>query len=125
MAWDWTPQGQGSKSLGTQPLLFDHGIRIYNVAGIDKSTRDTGVSRGLLFLSVRDDREGPWTYSEEVRDPSKLEESRKLPLSHVAFNLLGLLNSHTLPSLGVLAEAIFHLYCIDTGKSELALKILE
>jgi hypothetical protein len=71
------------------------------------------------------DGEESWTYSEEVRDPSELTESWELPLSHVAFNLLSLLNSQILPSLRVLGEAIFHLDCIDAGKPELVLKVLE
>jgi hypothetical protein len=109
-------------SLGTRPLLFDHGIRIYNVARIDKSTRGTGVSRSLFFLSVMIDREGPWTYSEGVK---RSKRTAKVLGSHAAFNLLSLLNGHILPGLRVLDETIFHLDCIDAGKSELALKVLE
>jgi hypothetical protein len=61
----------------------------------------------------------------ESRDPSELPKSWELPLSHAAFNLLSLLNGHILPGLRVLDETIFHLDCIDAGKSELALKVLE
>lgn len=118
-------RSKGTRSLGTRPLLFDHGIRVYNVARIEQTARDTGVGRSLFFLSVMDDREETWTYSEEVRDPSELPKSWELPLCHVAFNLLGLLDSPILPSLRVLGEAIFHLDGIDTGKPELVLTVLK
>jgi hypothetical protein len=95
------------------------------VARIDESTRDTRVSRSPFYLSVMNDREGPWTHLGEARDLSELPKSGELPLSYVAFNFLSLLNSHILPSLRVLGEPIFHLDCIDTGKSELALNVLE
>jgi hypothetical protein len=95
------------------------------VARIDQRTRNTGVSCSPPFLLVMNDREEPWTYSEEVRDPSELPKSWELPLSHVPFNLLSLLKSHILPGLKVLGEAIFHLDCIDAGQSELALKVLD
>jgi hypothetical protein len=95
------------------------------MAGVDGSTGDTRVSSSSFFPPGREERKGPWTYSEEVRDPGKLEESGKLPFSHVAFNLLCLLNNHILPSLWDLGEAISYFDCIDRRKSEFALKILE